>query len=484
MSVADLVSELADRQRRLDVLDPGGDVRAAVRNVFSWSVQHLNADAAMVFRRLGLHPGPQFEAGAVAALADIDLSRAGKLLDVLARAHLVRPLSQHRFALHDLLRAYAAELTATLDLYATRESAVGRLLDHYLSSAYSATVTLYPAWRGYRHGKPAEEVSFSQTDARAWLDAELPNFAALGAFAAANGRPDHAIGLATNLYRHLESGHHLDAMTLQSHALAAARDAGDCRAQAHLLTNLGDLHRLLGLYPPAIEHLTQALALHRKTGERRGQARTLSDLGIVAERRGDYEAASGHHREALAIYAELGDSLGEAGVLVNLGNVDTELERNHEAAEGFQRAFELFGLLGDRAGQAIALASLGDALTRLERYPEAEKRLEEALDLFREIGHRYGEATALNNLATMALRLRAYDEAAVSFRAALEIFRETGHRYGEAHSLNGLGEASHACGDRAAARALHSEALAIATETGDLDEQIRAKNGLRLATTE
>ena len=58
--LAELVGELADQQRRLDLLDAGGDPRTAVRAVFSWSYRHLDADAARAFRLVGLHPGPDW----------------------------------------------------------------------------------------------------------------------------------------------------------------------------------------------------------------------------------------------------------------------------------------------------------------------------------------------------------------------------------------------------------------------------------------
>ena len=58
--LADLAGELTDQQRRLDLLDAGGDPRTAVRAVFSWSYRHLDAAAARAFRLLGLHPGPDF----------------------------------------------------------------------------------------------------------------------------------------------------------------------------------------------------------------------------------------------------------------------------------------------------------------------------------------------------------------------------------------------------------------------------------------
>jgi hypothetical protein len=67
-SLAQLVGELADEQRRLELLDAGGDPRTAVRAVFSWSYRHLPAEAARAFRLLGLHPGPDLDLYAAAAL--------------------------------------------------------------------------------------------------------------------------------------------------------------------------------------------------------------------------------------------------------------------------------------------------------------------------------------------------------------------------------------------------------------------------------
>ena len=52
------LAELADQQRRLDLLDAGGDPRTAVRAVFSWSCRHLDAGAARAFRAAGPAPRP------------------------------------------------------------------------------------------------------------------------------------------------------------------------------------------------------------------------------------------------------------------------------------------------------------------------------------------------------------------------------------------------------------------------------------------
>ncbi|GGY11243.1 AfsR/SARP family transcriptional regulator [Streptomyces minutiscleroticus] len=110
-----LVAELADLRRRLDLLDAGGDPGAAVRTVFSWSYRHLPPDTARAFRLLALHPGPDLEPQVAAALTGTAPETARRLLEALARAHLLQPTATGRYGMHDLLRAYAAELAAAHD---------------------------------------------------------------------------------------------------------------------------------------------------------------------------------------------------------------------------------------------------------------------------------------------------------------------------------------------------------------------------------
>jgi tetratricopeptide (TPR) repeat protein len=481
--LADLVTDLTDRQRRLDLLDTG-DARAAVREVISWSYHRLDPAAARAFRWLGLHPGPAFDGYALAALAGLELRPARRLLERLSRASLLQPAGRHRYGWHDLLRAYAAELAHTEESEVDCRAATGRLFDYYLAGTAAAARTLYPSQRGHLPDPPAAGIPPLATPAAAgaWLDAELANLSAACGHAAQHGWPEHAIGLAAHLHRYLEGGHHTDALAIYEAALTAARQAGDRRGEAHLRTNLGDIYRLLGQYQPATEQHHRALGLHRRTGDRSGQARTLSDLGIVAERCGSHSAAVRRYRHALRLYRELGDRYGEAAVLVNLGNVYSGQSRYAAAVEALGEAREIFGAIGERAGQAAALANLGEVYTTLRRYRQAADRLRDALAVFREIGHRDGEAAVLANLGLVDTRLGRTAEAIDFFQAALAIFRSTGHRYGQASAHNGLAEALAALGRTDQALAQHNQALAIASETGDRDEQVRAGKAIEQLT--
>jgi hypothetical protein len=118
---------------------------ADVRAVFSWSYQNLGPEAARMFRLLGLPPGPELTAPSAASLAGVPVDRARTLLAELARCHMVAEHAPGRYALHDLLRAYAAEQAEAHERPDERIEAVHRILDHYLHSAQAAGSLLYRA---------------------------------------------------------------------------------------------------------------------------------------------------------------------------------------------------------------------------------------------------------------------------------------------------------------------------------------------------
>jgi DNA-binding SARP family transcriptional activator/Tfp pilus assembly protein PilF len=478
IALADLVADLADQQRRMDLLDAGGDPRAAVTAVFSWSLRHLPAGAAGMFRLLGLHPGPDLDPYAAAALADTSLQQARRSLDALTRAHLLHPTAGGRYGMHDLLRTYAASLATAEDSDTGRTAALGRLFDYYLATAAAAMDMLYPAQADRRPRIPPAATptpDLADPDAaRRWLDTERHCLVAIAAHTAAHGWPTHTVRLSTTLYRYLVGGHHTDALAIYGHARGAAERSGDQVGQAHVLLGLGTAHAQLAQYRPAAGHLEQALVLFRHAGDQVGEARALGNLGGVEQALGCFRSAADHHQQALALFRQVGDRIGEAYELDNLGAVEQLLGRFRSAAGHHQQALALCRQAGDHNGEARALDNLGAVEQRLGRYRPAIAHHERALVLFRQLGNRYGEAWALTNLGIVHTRLGGTDRATECHRQALTIFRDIGDRDGQAWALNGLGEAAHP----ADAITHHTEALTIATDTGTREQQARAHTGL------
>jgi tetratricopeptide (TPR) repeat protein len=478
-----LVDELADQRRRLEQLDAGGDPRAAVPTVFSWSIRHLPADAARMFRLLGLHPGADLDAYAAAALADTSLAVARRTLRLLTRAHLLHQAGPDRYGMHDLLRAYARSLAGQEESERDCRAAVDRLFDYYLGTAAAAIDRLYPLDARRRPRSVATPTTpvpdLAGPDAAlAWLDDQRQTLVAVAGYAAAHGWPSHSVRLSIALFHYLDAGHNLDALAIHQHARDAAESCGDVAGQAEALNGLGIVYLRLGQYGRAARYLQQAFTLFGQAGNLLGQGRALANAGIAEHLQGRYKVAAEYRERALDVYRRIGDRLGEGRALDNLGLHEQWLGRYRQAVDHHTEALALLREYGEQYDQAVALNNLGEAERRLGRYEQAARHLRESLAMSRQIGNRPGEAWSLTYLGGVHTDLGQVTEAVNHHREALTLFREIGDRDGEPRALNGLGEAACAGNQPDQAITHHMAALTLAGEIEAPDEQARAHAGL------
>ena len=139
-SLAEIAAEF--RSRRLDLLDTG-DPATTARSVFARSYQDLPEPAARVFRLLGIHPGPDIALAAAASLAGLPAADTRKALTELTRASLVAEPAPGRFACHNLLGAYAAELARQTDGEGEIAEAEQRLFGHYIDTSRPNVARIY-----------------------------------------------------------------------------------------------------------------------------------------------------------------------------------------------------------------------------------------------------------------------------------------------------------------------------------------------------
>jgi tetratricopeptide (TPR) repeat protein len=447
----------------LDLLD-AGDALSNVRAVFSASLRALSPGAAELFCRLGLHPGPEISAGAAASLAAVPLPRARDLLGELARANLLMPrgssrsgdlpgnprgerakdggspgtLRDHgRYAMHDLLRAYAAERVTAKD------AALQGLCDHYLHTAHRAAILL-----GADHPitlePPAPGAHLEQLAdydaAMRWLTAERPSIVAVAALALDAGLDTQAwqIAWAMRVYLTYQGLWHQQA-AVQRTALAAAERLADPYALAHA---------------------------------RRGLAYADAALGRRAQARAHIEAA-------VASFAEAGRPAEQALALLSLSRLLDGDGASAAALPAAQRALEIYHQAGYLEGTAYALNAVGWCHGRLGDHEQALVHCGQALALHRRLGNEEGESFTLDSLGYNHHHLKAYEKAVADYKAALELFRRRGDLSSEAETSDRLGDSLHALGEDGRAREAWQHALAMVEQLPELNhpapDRLRAK---------
>ena len=430
--LAGLVRQLGDEQRRLDVLDTGSDRRTVVRGVLSWSYQHLPPGVARAFRLLGLHCGGTFGLGAAAALTGVDPGSARGLLDKLCQAYLVHTGEADRYQMHDLLRAYAAELAGTVESGAQRHAAIRRMLDYYLHSAYAANQRMEPNRLPITVPAARSMVCpqrFASADAAlAWFTAEHPALLAAVGKAMASGLNGHTWRLAWTLVTFFERrGHWGDYLDTQHAALASAQRLGDQQAQAHANRCLARVYGWLGRHDDAYSHLLRALQLFQLAGDVGGQARTYLNLSVAAERRGQLAEAMGHDRNAFELFVSAGDGYGQGLALNQIGCDYLALDDPTQALVHCGRALAVFQEFDDASSQAAAWDSLAAAHLAFRQSDRAVECYQRAVELYCGLGSRYQEADTLIRLARAYQTCGQYAAARPHWQRALQILDELGH---------------------------------------------------------
>ena len=428
--LAALAAQLRDAGR-LDALQDG-DAASSVRAVFSWSYGQLSSDAARLFQLLSLHLGPDITTPAAASLAGNPVGQASGLVRELTRAHLLTEPVPGRYALHDLLRAYAAEQAEQTESKDDRREAVGRVLDHYLHTARSAALLLNPARDpiSVRPAHPAAgpEHLADQRQALAWLHAEHQVLLTATRLADSSGFDVHAWQIPWALAEFLDRrGCFRDLATTQGTALAAAARLSDTAAQAECLRLLAFTSAHLGDHDQAIARYMASLRLFQQLGDRLGQARVQQLLGLLAESQGRYADALSHAEQALRLNQAMGNRAGEAVMLNNLGWTRTLLGDYQQARLICQEALSLCGELGLRLIEGHVWDSLGQAEHHLGHFPEAGACYDQALRIFREFGDRYFEPAILTHLGDTRQASGDLHEARQAWQQALEILDEIDH---------------------------------------------------------
>jgi DNA-binding SARP family transcriptional activator len=430
--------ELHDAQGSLDGFgadDPDSDLRA----IFSWSYRDLSPAAARLFRLLAVHPGPDVTLPAAASLGGLTARDARGVFGELARSRLVTERRPGRFGTHDLIGAYARELSLDSDTDAERDAAADRLLEYYRRAAYAANLHINPAIdadppsahdevvKDHRNGKEASD----------WFAAEREVLKGVMRQANHRGRVYDAWQVELTVQGYYQrDGWWQEWATVVRECLDASERAGDSAGAANMLRSLAGAQFYLGDSAASIALLERAITLFTELGDASREALTLRNLGEVSYAVGDYDRAVACLHKALAMAESHEDLLAQLDVLCRLAEAQYEL-----------------------GSRALSFETIGRALAMSDQLDNDVRRSECRL-----------------RRANLYLRERRYAESLADWTAADEMSTANNHRVHLVRAKLGLGDTAYAMGDRPAARTAWSAALALRNDSDPKQEaEIRSR---------
>ncbi|GAB1818299.1 tetratricopeptide repeat protein [Herbidospora sp. RD11066] len=424
------------------------DLRQKLHAAFAVSFEALDPDRRETLLWCARHPGPDFDATSIGAMAEApDYVVAFRLEDLAAKALLSR-LPQGRYTFHDLfLECTRARDT---DAGAGRQGRT-RLVAHLTARVGGAANFLL-----YGRSAPA---GFTRLEAaREWLTAangelgEALKVARSGRFAAFHG-------LVRSLVSWLRvNGQYARAEALYREVLDLAR--GDVPVEAEATAGLAAMASARGDDARAVEFYDRARVLYADIGDRSGLTAALLGLAEVASGRGDYEQAAQRYGQARVLLEETGNRESLAHAVKGLADIASWQGDHAEALARYDEARSIYRETGNRRGLAHVAKGFGDLADSRGDREIADEMNELARSLYEEIGDRHGVASTIRSLADRAFSRREYDRAGDLYDQARVIFEEIGNRRGLAHTLLLLGDTAAYGPGRGSPWGLYERALA------------------------
>ncbi len=427
LPLAQFVDELRDAHFRLDALDTGDDAASSVRAVFSWSYAALTPEAKRMFRRLGLHAGPDVSRHASGALADVTEDEARQQLDELVRAHLLELRGDGRYQFHDLLRVYALERATSDETATERDDAARRSVRWYLHAANEADRKMLSFKPVHNIIDPPAHWTFPDQDepehAKAWFVAEETNL--VEAVRRAVELEEHAVAwrlpqtLSSFWYVHNKRWELWSEM-LQISLRHADLD-GDLSGQASAHSVLGVIANDLRRYDEAVDHYQQAIALFPHLDEEWLVGITYNSLGHTYVSMGKLPEAMAALRTAAEAYAAIGNTWGRAWALQGTASAYSAMGDHEKALEYGLATLEAWHEVNYTHGVGSGLNLLGEIHLAAGNHAEAIDFYDQAVRARQSINDRFGIANALRGKALAELRAGRTDAARESYRLALPI---------------------------------------------------------------
>jgi tetratricopeptide (TPR) repeat protein len=409
-SLQHLNDRLRDERERLRWLRCGDlDVHSA----FTVSYDGLRPQAARLFRRLVLAPGPDFDAEAATVLMGAD---ATAVLDELSDACLIETVyAAGRYRFHDLLRLFALERVDADEPAGDRETTQEAILRWLLTRASAASLVIAQG------GAAGAELALDE--ALSWLDSHWPHVLAAAELAGRAGLDELVCAAVHDLlwYGDLRCAWP-DMLAVSEWSVAAGRALGGGEPLAAALNGKGLALHGLGRFTDAIDVHRQALDVALAAGSTGEEAVAADRIGLAYVGLDQPEFAVDFHRRDVELCLLDDDLQAQASAYSHLGQALGLVGRTDEAIACYERALELQNRLDNKRGAAMAVNWLGQLHSDQDRFEQAQTEHESALAVFAEAGDVWGCAAARYGLGRAYRGLGQNDLAGKEFALAAEMF--------------------------------------------------------------
>ena len=398
--IGQLVQLLDDERGRLDALRAGD---RSVRASLAISYRGLGHSARRLLRLLGSTPGPDIGLDAASVLASSSTVDVRGELDRLTDVHLVAVRPGQRFALHDLVRAFAVE-QALADGPAATDAGVRTLLRWYIAACAAVGDVLTPGRVDLDEALESPPGPLPTiTDAAAaaeWFAAERDTLLEAARYALDRGWYTEAWQLAYVQRGGLVARHEVDTwIQVSQWGLAAAQAVADKAAEGRIRGSLGSALLLARRYTEAIDNWLISAGLHIALGEPVRLGKDYDSMAYAYTELGDLDRAEYHQLRAVDI-PEYADSPAYGSFArVNLGSLYGDQGRYDEALVEFRRGLELATAAGDLSMMCIAHHDLAEVLVKLGRPAEAVPHAEAEIEVARSVPFPLREARGWDVLA-------------------------------------------------------------------------------------
>jgi tetratricopeptide (TPR) repeat protein len=486
-----LAKRLEDERGRLQEL--GREVQAS----FRVACEQLSTLQQRAFRLSACINAPDFPSWLTAALLEIELDQAEKLLEGIVELHLlditeVDRICGPRYRFHELIRLYALEEFGDKESVEEQHAALQRVLatNLHLSNQADAKLT-------FRLRRPIE-ITHSSWRPHPSIDTVIGD-APMHWFAA------NRIGLVTAVHDAYRAKYWdlawqqadalVDFFSLRADwvdwerthvdALRAARRVRDLHGQATIFRNLGRLYWDWGRWSLALAYYDQSLPLFRQLGDRRGEAMVLHSFGDVYRDQGRFVKAVERLDQCLPLFMELDDSWWQAATIADVGIVYRNQGSWDDAITCLTLSMRVLEEeFGDRRWAARVRNSLGEVYCERGQFDEAREHITACQQTFHELSDLRWEMRTDINLGLIQLGLGEWRAAQEAFRKCRSYFSTIEDQRWEAITLHHLGQIGRAVRQWQEAIPHFEKCLQMSESVGDYHWTARARYGLGMTLRE